>query len=189
VPFDVVFERNGERCSLRDQVYTGAIDVVIDHVVVARKPTKITIPKCRYRYVAKFVCGTVEPYNEGCSPVRPGRYATEINIYNGHCSAAAIEKRVTPVVLKGEPIGREPRVAKEMARDRITLPPHTATMDDCCRLAELLKQPVTLNGPLTIGFLEIVSDAPLTVTAVYTASGFRDDAMSIDVEQIREIRE
>jgi len=186
--FDLVFERGAERCSLRDQVFTGSIDVVMDKVVVAKKPTKITIPKCRYHYVAKFVCGVNDVAAEGCSPVRSGRYATEINIYNGYCSDAVIEKHVTPVVLKGEAIGREPRVAKEMARDRITLPPYTATMDDCCRLAELLKQPVTLNGPLTIGFLEIVSDVPLTVTAVYTATGLKDDAVSIEVEQILEIR-
>ncbi len=186
--FDVVFERNAERCGLRDQVFQGAIDVVMDGVIVAKKPTKITIPKCRYHYVAKFVCGVNEVPDKGCSPVRSGRYATEINIYNGHCSDAVIEKHITPVVLRGEPIGREPRIAKEMARDRIQLPPHTATMDDCCRLAELLNQPVTLNGPLMIGFLEIISDVPLTVTAVYTAAGLRDESVSIDVEQIVEVR-
>ncbi|MBW8876048.1 MAG: VWA domain-containing protein [Acidobacteria bacterium] len=187
--FDVVFERHGETCSLRDQVFTGSLDVVMDHVVVARKPTKITIPKCRYHYVAKFVCGVSEQEKEDCcSPVRPGRYATEINVYNGYCSDAVIEKYVTPVVLRGEPIGREPRLGKAMARDKITLSPQTATMDDCCRLAELLKQPVTLNGPLTIGFLEIVSSVPLTVTAVYTASGLREEAVSIEVEQIHETR-
>lgn len=184
--FDLVFERNFETCSLRDQVFTGSIDVVADHVVIARKPTKITIPKCRYHYVSKFVCGVNEVPDERCSPVRPGRYSTEINIYNGYCSEALIEKRVTPVVLKGEAIGREPHFGKEMAQDRIVLPPFTATMDDCCRLAELLKQnPV---GPLTIGFLEIVSTVPLTVTAVYTATGLRDDAVSIEVEQIHEVR-
>jgi hypothetical protein len=184
--FDLVFERNSEMCSRRDQVFTGSINVVADHVVVAKKPTKITIPKCRYHYVAKFVCGVNEVPDERCTPVRPGRYATEINIYNGYCSEAVIEKRVTPVVLNGEAIGREPHFGKEMARDRIVLPPFTATMDDCCRLAELLKQkPV---GPLTIGFLEIVSTVPLTVTAVYTATGLKDDAVSIDVEQIREVR-
>ncbi|MEA2600005.1 MAG: hypothetical protein QOF89_997 [Acidobacteriota bacterium] len=186
--FDLVFERNFERCSLRDQVFTGSIDVVADHVVVAKKPTKITIPKCRYHYVAKFVCGLNEMKDEGCSPVRPGRYATEINIYNGHCSEAVIEKHVVPVVLKGEPIGREPGVAKERAHDQIKLPPRTATMDDCCNLSKLLNLPVTLNGPLTIGFLEIISNVPLTVTAVYTAAGFRDDSVSIDVEQIVEVR-
>jgi hypothetical protein len=184
--FDLVFERNFETCSLRDQVFTGSIDVVADHVVIARKPTKITIPKCRYHYVAKFVCGVNEVPDELCSPVRPGRYSTEINIYNGYCSEALIEKRITPVVLNSEAIGREPRFGKEMAQDRIELPPFTATMDDCCRLAELLKQnPV---GPLMIGFLEIVSTVPLTVTAVYTATGLRDDAVSIEVEQIHEIR-
>lgn len=186
--FDVFFERGSERCSLRDQVFEGSIDVVMDKAVVARKPTKITIPKCRYHYVAKFVCGVNEAPGERCSPVRAGRYATEINIYNGHCAEAVIEKRVTPVVLRGEPIGREPRVAREMARDQIKLPPHTATMDDCCRLAELLDMPAASNGPLLVGFLEIVSNVPLTVTAVYTAAGLRDESVSIDVEQILEVR-
>lgn len=185
--FDLVFERGFERCALRDQVFMGSIDVVMDHAVVAKKPTKITIPKCRYFYVVKYVCG-VNEVREGCSPVRSGRYATEINIYNDYCSEAVIEKRIIPVVLKGEVIGREPRVAKEMAHDRIVLPPNTATMDDCCRLAELLKQPVNSNGPLNIGFLELVSTVPLTVTAVYTANGLKDDAVSIDVEQIQEVR-
>ena len=186
--FDLVFERGSETCSLRDQVFTGSIDVVMDKVVVAKKPTKITIPKCRYHYTVKFVCGVNEVPKEGCSPVRSGRYATEINIYNGHCSDAVIEKLITPVVLKGEPIGREPRIGKRMAQDKITLPPRTATMDDCCRIAELLKQPVTANGPLNIGFLEIVSNVPLTVTAVYTASNLREDTLSIDVEQINGVR-
>jgi hypothetical protein len=186
--FDLTFERAGESCSLRDQVFTGSIDVVMDHVTVARKPTRITIPKCRYHYVAKIVCGVNEAPNEGCSPVRAGRYATEINLYNGYCSDALIEKHFTAVVLKGEAIGREPRFGKEMASDRIKLPPLSATMDDCCRLAELLKQPVSSNGPLLIGFLEIISDVPLTVTAVYTATGLKDDAVSIDVAQIHEVR-
>jgi hypothetical protein len=186
--FDVVFERGSETCALRDQVFTGSIDVVMDHAIVAKKPTRVTIPKCQYHYVVKYVCGVNEVSAEGCSPVRSGRYSTEINLHNGWCSEAVIEKHVIPVVLKGEALGREPRFGKEMARDRIVLPPNTATMDDCCRLAELLKQPVTSNGPLTIGFLEIVSTVPLTVTAVYTASGLKDDAVSIDVEQVREIR-
>ena len=186
--FDVVFERGSESCALRDQVFTGSINVVMDHAVVAKKPTKITIPKCRYHYVVKYVCGVNETPGEKCSPVRPGRYSTEINIFNGYCSEAKIEKHVVPLVLRGRVLGREPRVAKERARDEILLPPRTATMDDCCRLAELLDQPVTSDGPLNIGFLELVSTAPLTVTAVYTATGLRDDSVSIDVEQIAEDR-
>lgn len=186
--FDVLFERDAEVCTLRDQVFTGSIDVVMDHAIVARKPTKITIPKCRYHYVVKYVCGIKEAEGKGCSPVRAGRFSTEINIFNGYCSDAVIEKHVIPVVLKGEAIGREPRIAKEMAVDKIVLPPNTATMDDCCRLAELLKQPVTSSGPLHIGFLEIISTVPLSVTAVYTAASLKDETVSIDVEQILEIR-
>lgn len=185
--FEVVFERGYERCALRDQIYEGEIQVVMDGAVVARKPTKITIPKCRYHYVVKFVCGAVRD-GEACSPVRPGRYATEINIYNGHCSEAEIRKSVVPVVLQGEAIGREPRFGKVLAEDRIVLPPQTATMDDCCRLAELLKQPVKLDAPLTIGFLAIESNVPLTVTAVYTAAGVEGGGVGIDVQQIAEVR-
>ncbi|HXU29492.1 MAG TPA: vWA domain-containing protein [Thermoanaerobaculia bacterium] len=186
--FDVVFERGFESCALRDQIFEGEIRVVMDGAIVARKPTKITIPKCRYHYVAKFVCGVVREVEEGCYPLRPGRYATEINIYNGHCAEAVIRKRVTPVVLDGAAIGREPQFGKMLAEDKIALPPQTATMDDCCRLAELLHQPVRLDGPLMVGFLEIDSNVPLTVTAVYTANGLCGGSVSVDVEQIAEVR-
>jgi len=142
----------------------------------------------RYHYAAKFVCGVNQIHSEACSPVRPGRYSTELNIYNGNLVDAVIEKHVVPLVIQNEVIGREPHVAKEHAHDKIVLPPRTATMDDCCRLAELLHLPVTSNGPLLIGFLEIVSTVPLTVTAVYTATGLANDAVSIDVEQIAEMR-
>jgi hypothetical protein len=70
------------------------------------------------------------------------------------------------------------------ASDRIVLPPHTATMDDCCRLAELLLGATTDSLPLTIGFLEIISPVELSVTAVYTATDADSHAVSIDVEQI-----
>jgi hypothetical protein len=186
--FDVTFGRGAARCSLNDQVFTGALDVVADGAVVASKPTRITIPRCSYHYTVKFICGVNDVPDDGCAPVRPGRYATEINIYNGHCSEANIKKFVVPVVLRGEPFGREPNLGEVRAEDGIKLPPRTATMDDCCRLAELLGEPVSLSGPLTIGFLEIVSDVPLVVTAVYTAGNKDQTTLSIDVEQIREVR-
>jgi hypothetical protein len=51
----------------------------------------------------------------------------------------------------------------------IRLPAHTATMDDCCRLQQLLfGAPTAGPMPLTIGILEIVSTVDLAVTAVYT---------------------
>ena len=38
--------------------------------------------------------------------------------------------------------------------------------------------------PLTIGFLEIVSNVQLNVTAVYTASDLKSNGLSIDVQNI-----
>ena len=138
-----------------------------------------------FSYVVKFVCGTQPECDCACTPVLPGRYATEINIYNHGDAPAEIVKYVVPVVFGGAAAGREPRTVGSRAEDRITLPPYSATMDDCCRLSELL-----LGGPaqgpsaLNIGFLEIVSPVELSVTAVYTASGPAGGPVSIEVEQI-----
>jgi len=54
------------------------------------------------------------------------------------------------------------------AEDAIKLPPHSATMDDCCRITELLFG-APVNG-LTIGLLEIVASQDVAVTAVYTTN-------------------
>jgi len=139
----------------------------------------------RYSYSVKFVCGKQQESECGCSPVRPGVYATEINIHNYQSEEAVIEKRLIPVVLADAPIGREPRFVGTKAVDHIKLPPDSATMDDCCRIAELLQ--VTPSGasmPLTIGFLEIISNVELNVTAVYTASDLKSNGLTMEVETI-----
>jgi hypothetical protein len=59
-----------------------------------------------------------------------------------------IRKRVIPVVLTGGPIGREPKVAKLRAEDLIKLPPHTATMDDCCRSQSCSSALLLIRSPL-----------------------------------------
>lgn len=138
-----------------------------------------------FSYAVKFVCGTQAECNCACTPVRPGSYSTEINIYNHGDEPADITKYVIPVVFGGAAAGREPRTVTARAEDRITLPPQAATMDDCCRLSELLLgAPAEGPAPLSIGFLEIVSPVELTVTAVYTASGPGGGPVSIDVQQI-----
>jgi len=179
--FQVTLSGGATDCTTRDQVFTGAIDVVADGTVVAAKPTRITVPACKYTYGVKFVCGVQREWSPdgGCAPVRPGAYATEINILNPKCKPANVLKRFIPVVLKNEPIGREPRVVEEHATDKIVIPPGAATMDDCCRIGELLK----LGGApsLNIGFLEIISDQELHVTAVYTATDLKNNGLSMDV--------
>jgi hypothetical protein len=181
-------------CKEKEQVLTGTIDVVVaterGERVLERKRLQITVPACDQRrqlfsYSVKFVCGVQEECACSCAPVRPGSYATEINIYNFHPVEVPIRKIVVPVVLAGAAIGREPRWGESRRPDKIVLPPRTATMDDCCRIAVLLigGQP-SATLPLTVGFMEIVSTQELAVSAVYTATDLKGGSISIDVEQI-----
>jgi hypothetical protein len=174
--FEVKFR--GIPCAEKDQVFNGTLDVVADGVVVARKKVQITVPACKpkaIRYSIKFVCGT-QKEGCGCAPVRPGHYATQISIHNYSGETLDVRKRFIPLVLAGAPLGREPRVAKARAEDAIKLPPHTATMDDCCRITELLFG--ASSDALTIGLLEITVSRDVSVTAVYTTD------TSMDVESI-----
>ena len=183
--FDVTFNGDVVDCSTRDRVFTGAIDVVVDGTVVAAKPTRIEVPACKYTYAVKFVCGTqAADCGCECGPVRPGRYATEVNILNPKCKEAKIVKRVVPLVFAGAVTGREPAIAEARATDRIVLPPGGATMDDCCRIAELLYGGSGSEVPLSVGFLEIISDQELHVTAVYTSSDLQGNRLSFEVNDV-----
>jgi hypothetical protein len=62
------------------------------------------------------------------------------------------------------------------------LPRETVTMDDCCRINELLFGDPNA-GQQVFGVLEIRSDVELVVEAVYTAGG-REGVASIDVRRI-----
>jgi hypothetical protein len=180
-------------CREKEQVLIGTIDVVLTtergEQVVERKRVRITVAACEQRqlfsYSVKFVCGVQEDCACSCAPVRPGTYATEINIYNFQPVDVSIRKVVVPVVLAGAAIGREPRWSDVRKTDKIVLPPRTATMDDCCRIATLLlgAEPAA-PLPLTTGFIEIISTADLAVTAVYTATDLKGGSLSVDVEQI-----
>jgi hypothetical protein len=144
-------------------------------------------PWQQFSYAVKFVCGVQKETDGCCAPgVRPGAYATEINILNSqYYWWAYLQKRVVPVILGGLPLGREPRSVDAKGGDWMALPPGQATMDDCCRINHLLADADPLTKPsLNIGFLEIVSDVELEVTAVYTATDLENRSVSIDVEQI-----
>jgi hypothetical protein len=151
------------------------------------RPTAVVTPSDirRYVYSVKFLCGEQSDACCECAPVRPGHYATEINIHNHHDHKLSVVKQVIPLVLVGAVRGREPQVAGVAARERLVLPGHSATMDDCCRIMEML-----LGGkpagplPLTIGLLELSSPVELSVTAVYTATDLNTGSVSIDVETV-----
>jgi hypothetical protein len=178
-----------ENCGDEPKVFTGTIDAVADGSIIASKRVSITVPPCEervyYSYSVKFVCGTQEDCGCTCTPVRPGKYATEISIHNYGNSEAIIQKLVLPVVFAGAPVGREPKIVQPKMFDKIRLLPNTATMDDCCRIAELLfgGKP-TSPMPITIGFLEVISPVKLHVSAVYTVSDLASNSISMNVEQI-----
>jgi hypothetical protein len=167
--FDVVWD-GVLGCTDEAQVFTGTIDVVADDVVVASKAVRVTVPACRLHHVVEMLCGVQVPSDDGseerCTTVVPGRYATAVSIYNPGPCPAVIEKRFAPLLLNGKPIGREPEVRDAKPFAKIELRPGQATMDDCCALEEAVRLD---HSAATLGVLDLVSDRPLVVTAVYTA--------------------
>jgi hypothetical protein len=142
-------------------------------------------PPRRLSYSVKFVCGLQDSEELEVGVVRPGIYSTEINIHNYHDTEVAIRKFLLPLVIEGKPRGREPRYVRVAAQDGIVLPPNTATMDDCYRIAELLYgSPPPQPLPMTIGYLELVSTMPLAIDAVYTVSDREHRTLAIEVERI-----
>jgi hypothetical protein len=180
----------GPPCKDTDQVFTGTIDVVGDGHVVAQKKVTLTVIACeRWSYGVKFLCGYVKETPPGVVPLtpaatlRPGIYATEVNILNYHGGPVTVHKYLYPLMRQTEAIGREPRSVGRRAEDAITLPGKSATFDDCLRLHELLHE-ATTDEPLSIYFLEIVSPVELTVTAVYTANDLRGVSVALEVVQV-----
>lgn len=153
--------------------------------------------KYLYSYAVKFVCGyndtnlgistnaAGQPVVQGEATVKFGNYATEINIFNFNVDAtvpteAIIQKNLILLVSKGQPVGREPKVASTVAIDNIVLKSQEATMDDCNRIGELLWGPglIPTPFPLTIGFLVVQSTVELDITGVYTSQACSNWAFS-----------
>ena len=174
----------GLPCKPEPQIITGTIDAVADGVVIASKKVQVTIPACTFVYSVKFVCGCQEDCDCNCMPVRPGRYATEINIHNYTLTDVKIEMRFIPLVLASAPVGREPKTSAARAEEQITLPRQTATMVDCCRITELFfggQAPAATA--MTVGVVEILATADIAITVVYTTKG-QDGDTGLEIEQI-----
>jgi len=144
-----------------------------------------------FAYSVKIVCGKQTETNCCCvAGARPGVYATEVNIQNLNLVQAPVLKFVQPLINSGAVVAREPNFADPATLpkrqvERVILPPLGATMDDCCRIAEMLLG-ATPSGDtaLTIAILTIVSQFELSVSAVYTANPLSGNGISIDVEYI-----
>jgi hypothetical protein len=149
-------------------------------------------PSSNTVFSAKFVCGTQLPTSSNQEPtVRPGSYATDINIHNYHPNQpVTLEKQVILLVVGDDAIGREPNLGKQFKPLKLTLPPGQATMDDCTAIRKLI--PDIPSAPrLIVGFLQIKSSDDLNVTGVYTvnppssAGAPSSGPVSIDVESIQ----
>jgi len=138
----------------------------------------------RFVYNVKFVCGLQKrPFDGPCSNIlNMGIYSTEINILNFGLREVTIFKIITPLVLKNESVAPEPKFSRPRNGERVTLPPLSATMDDCCKLSQMLKLE---DEQLKIGFLEIVSPVELEVVAVYSVTNIQQDHPDISVLQIQ----
>lgn len=148
-----------------------------------------------WSYAVKFVCGLQGPFQPGEPPVKPGNYATEINIHNPHYQPVEVRKKVLVLVDRGQPIGREPQQQGPRAYDGIVLGPDFATYDDCNKLWTLVyppPMPIPTPMPPMIGFLVVISKEQLDIDAVYTAAtgaSFATAAkgvggIAIDVERV-----
>jgi hypothetical protein len=185
LPFEVTWTGVRE-CAEKDEVFTGSLDVVADGVVVASKPVRITVPACRWHHSVEMICGTQKGDDDDhgpdrCQTVVDGRYATAVTIYNPTTCPVRLVKYFAPLILQGEPVGREPRKVRARPFAMIELAPGEATLEDCCTLEEAVGP---TGGPLVLGVLDIVADHPLDVTVTHTANGAGRAATSIDARTI-----
>ena len=131
-----------------------------------------------WSYAAKFVCGYQSPTTAAGGPiagepvVKPGSYATEINIQNYNFKLVPLTKRII-VLVEGGVVRREPLSVGPSGSDAIELQGDFATLDDCNKLwlnthpqSPVLPTPM----PLFVGYLVILSPLDLNVNAVYTVN-------------------
>ncbi|HEY6419294.1 MAG TPA: hypothetical protein VIX59_09850 [Candidatus Binataceae bacterium] len=128
-------------------------------------------------YSVKFVCGlqqpdpSLQPPLE--TPVKPGNYATAVNIHNFHNNQpVTIAKKAVIANPEGQPPGQI------SSFQRFPLGPDGAFEIDCCDIVRLLlgvpsdvpcQQLPTKLPPFIKGFVEVISPVTLSVTGVYTA--------------------
>ena len=94
-----------------------------------------------------------------------------------------VVKAFIPVVVNNKAIAREPETQGIAGVDRVVLKPFNATMDDCCKITEMLKK-AGADDQLKIGFVEIISPIQLEVVAVYTVTNLEQTNPTINVVPI-----
>jgi hypothetical protein len=146
-----------------------------------------------WSYAAKFVCGFQGINAAGTAPgepvVKPGNYASEINIHNPAYKDVPLRKKFL-VLVRGQEAIREPNARGPLTVTKMILLPDYAMMDDCNNLwTYIYGAPLPSPMPVFIGYLVILSPLELDVDVVYTANAPGDLAkeptgVSIDVERV-----
>src|SRR5690242_4595867 len=88
----------------------------LDGVVRSAKAEPVPGP---YVYAAKFVCGYQQPLSHSAgfseSVVKPGNYASDINIHNPQQKGQELQKKLILMVEEGKPIAVEPHATDAKA--------------------------------------------------------------------------
>jgi hypothetical protein len=132
-----------------------------------------------WSYSAKFVCGyqaPLLPTDPGEPVVKPGNYATEINIHNENISTPSLVVKKMVIILvdpTNGPVGLEPNAQTPRSNVNVSMGSNTAMMDDCNAIWTMIHQaggpPPPNPMPLMIGYLVILDPLDLNVDVVYTA--------------------
>jgi len=138
-------------------------------------------------YNVKFVCGMQKNEFKGdeCSAIlSSGIYSTEVNILNFGGKEVSIVKVFIPVVVNNKAIAREPKTHGPVSAEKVVLKGLHATMDDCCKINEMLKE-LKADEHLKIGFIEIISPIELEVYGVYSVTDMGQQHPTVDVVQVQ----
>src|SRR5215469_308551 len=141
-------------------------------------------------YSVKFVCGVQSPIPDlrlpSEPPVKPGNYATAVNIHNFHQDQKAVVLKSAVIARpENQPLGQISPVRQ------VVLGPGQAFEIDCSDIVTLFGTPPVPLPPFIKGFVELHGLPPnpfpiLSVTAVYTsqattAVGAQSGPVSIEV--------
>jgi hypothetical protein len=158
-----------------------------------------------WSYAAKFVCGFQDINAPGVPPqpgepiVKPGNYASEINIHNPNYKYLPLRKKFLVLVNMTPPqnpqipqVIREPQQIEPQKIITMTLGPDFATMDDCNNLWRIIYGAASAPPspmPVFIGYLVVLSPQELDIDVVYTANApgsltTAPSGVSIDVERV-----
>ncbi len=119
-------------------------------------------------YSVKFVSGLqIVPSTQFPPPheptVKPGNYATAINVHNYHLKPVTLRKKA--VIARPESVSPRGPISAIVGEN---LGPNQALTVDCNEIVKLFPAGTAPLPPFIDGFVEIVSPVQLSVAAVYT---------------------